>query len=57
MNNDKKIKIMKKRFYIQKPWDYKMFIQKLNNIYYIKFVIFKCFYCIKLDTIIDYIYI
>ena len=27
------------------------------NICYIQFAVFKCLYCIQLDTIIDYIYI
>ena len=41
---------------MQKLWDYKMFISMKNeiNICYIQVTIFKCLYCIQLDTIIDY---
>ena len=51
--------ILKKKFYVQKLLDYKMFIQKLNltSAIYMQFTIFECLYCIQLDTVIDYIYI
>lgn len=44
---------------MQNLWDCKMFVQKLNwHLLYtsIQVTIFKCLYCIQLDTFIGYIY-